>query len=698
MRMEKRIGKTLAAVLAAGVFFLSSCSSGIPGPASAREWVKDLFGDPGELPVLNEVSCANFSLLRDPVTGDFEDYIELYNPAGRPVSVEGLSVSDSPKKKFGLPGIEIAPGGYLILWADGSDEVRALEATEDSPACCLLPFRLSEGESMCFYGKNGSLLEKVALPSPHKNIAVTKVDGAWTEAWGTPGAANRDDADALYVRPSLVPPSFDHESGFYEEAFDLVISSEEGGTIRYTLDGSVPGRKSTVYTEPIRIRDRSDEKNRVVSQPNTTLERDGAVTEPVPKGTVVRAAVFRDDGSYSETVNAHFYVGKAARLYEGRAVLSVIADPDDLFGEYGICVTGPSYDAWYDGDREGDAPWPQYMVYGPQTERDAEILLWNADREIVVRSACGMRLSGEWARGLALKRFTFYARKMYGGSGTFGEGLFPGASPHAFTTRDGTGDVIATELAEDLGIGGLAAYPETVAEFVNGEFYREIYLREHYDRQYFADHFGADKDDVVLISDGELDAGTEADLEEYRSFISYVLENDASDPAVYETIRSRMDVENFAYYTAYRLYVIDRDWDLNKNSKVWKSRTGGGEGALDGRWRWMLFDLDSAGWLTEWDKIDPFETPMPFSEKTYLELPLLADLLKNPEFRELFVRAWVRIADETVTPERAEPLIGRYEPGEDSKWRLAGKRQKEAPGFLMKALGLTEEELERILE
>ena len=37
--------------------------------------------------------------------------------------------------------------------------------------------------------------------------------------------------------------------------------------------------------------------------------------------------------------------------YQDINVVSVVADPDDLFGDNGIYVTGREYDEWYAGDR-----------------------------------------------------------------------------------------------------------------------------------------------------------------------------------------------------------------------------------------------------------------------------------------------------------------------------------------------------------
>ena len=698
MRERRRKRMAIPAVLTAAVLLVCACTPGAPAMEAAgpvREEMQD-----GIVPMLSEVCCANFTLLTNPVTGRYEDYIELYNPTGQLLDIGGYIISDrqDPGKGDILPEIGIGPYGYLILWADGSDTVTAYEAAEDTQAGCALTFQLSEGETVHLFSKDGMLLDSVTLPAPHKNCAAAKLDGTWAEGYGTPGYSN---ADAVrYYPPTLSAPCFDHRDGFYAEPFCVTISAPEEGTIYYTLDGSVPDRNSAVYTEPGRIYDRSEEPNEVVSRPEMTRDRAGAVTDPVPKGTVLRAAVIREDASYSETATAVYFVGETAEAYEGKAVLSVTADPDDLFGEYGICVTGPAYDAWYDKGKEGDEPWPQYLVRGRATERDAELLLFDKGQS-VLQDRCGIRLGGHSSRERQIKRLNFYARKIYAGSNTFSETPFPGMPEHTFSIREGKTDIIAQSLADGLGIGGLAVYDEPVLVFVNGEYYTETYIRERYDSQYFANHFGAAKDDVVLISANELDQGTYADYEDYCSFITFIEENDVSDPAVYAEVQNRMDVENYAAYVAFRLYVNDTDWDLFKNEKIWRVRTPGGEGALDGRWRWVISDLDALVWIKDWAVYDPFLKITPGTEKTFLEMPVFGSLMKNPSFKALFVKAWMRMANEVCTPERVMPLIREYEIENkfpDGIWYLVEERQNAARVILMEALDFSEEELQSLLE
>lgn len=59
------------------------------------------------------------------------------------------------------------------------------------------------------------------------------------------------------VAETLAPPSFSHDSGFYDQPFDLVLTHPYPGVqIFYTLDGSIPDPDKL---DGIHIRDRTGE-------------------------------------------------------------------------------------------------------------------------------------------------------------------------------------------------------------------------------------------------------------------------------------------------------------------------------------------------------------------------------------------------------------------------------------------------------
>jgi hypothetical protein len=71
--------------------------------------------------VINEFMAANSSYLADP-SGEFDDWIELYNPTNSVVPLTGLYLSDSRKNlkkwRFTQEGLSLNPGQFLTVWCD----------------------------------------------------------------------------------------------------------------------------------------------------------------------------------------------------------------------------------------------------------------------------------------------------------------------------------------------------------------------------------------------------------------------------------------------------------------------------------------------------------------------------------------------------------------------------------------------------
>ena len=73
---------------------------------------------PGDI-VINELMSNNTSYISDP-SGDFEDWIELYNPNSYPISTMGLFLTDTLAQihKWDFPNYTIPANSYAIIWAD----------------------------------------------------------------------------------------------------------------------------------------------------------------------------------------------------------------------------------------------------------------------------------------------------------------------------------------------------------------------------------------------------------------------------------------------------------------------------------------------------------------------------------------------------------------------------------------------------
>jgi hypothetical protein len=206
---------------------------------------------------LNEVMAANSATLKDP-QGQYDDWIELYNPSSAPIDAGGLYLTDDPEApaKWQIPtgnkSITTIPAwGFLLVWADGDTKDSGLHTS----------FKLdSDGDALYLFDADGhTVLDSVEFGRQTPNISYGRYPDA-TGDWQflmfpTPGMGNTPAYQGV-----VSDPAFSHDHGFYEESFEVTIScSTPEVIIYYTTDGSEPYQQGDraptgiVYSQPIRI-------------------------------------------------------------------------------------------------------------------------------------------------------------------------------------------------------------------------------------------------------------------------------------------------------------------------------------------------------------------------------------------------------------------------------------------------------------
>lgn len=114
------------------------------------------------------------------------DWIELYNPSGRDLPLDGYTLSDDPDavEKGRLDGLVLPAGGHLLLFADGAE----------STGLGLLPFTLDrDAEGLTLYNPEGQPLDRVEWTDlPTQWVAARVPDGGPLRLLSapSPGAAN----------------------------------------------------------------------------------------------------------------------------------------------------------------------------------------------------------------------------------------------------------------------------------------------------------------------------------------------------------------------------------------------------------------------------------------------------------------------------------------------------------------------------
>ena len=128
--------------------------------------------------VINEFMASNATAVQDP-QGDYDDWIELLNVSNEVVDLSGMYLSDSadtPKKWMFPGGTTMAPGGYLIVWADDDTTDQTGLHTN---------FKLSSGgESILLVDADGmanALIDSVAFGELSPDVSYGRYpDGAGT--------------------------------------------------------------------------------------------------------------------------------------------------------------------------------------------------------------------------------------------------------------------------------------------------------------------------------------------------------------------------------------------------------------------------------------------------------------------------------------------------------------------------------------
>ena len=450
------------------------------------------------------------------------------------------------------------------------------------------------------------------------------------------------------------PPVLSVESGFYDEPFRLEIRAPEGARVYYTLDGSLPDENGILYTEPIWMtagEETEPDETFIQNMQVDWMEKEG---ESHPKtAAVIRACAVYEDGRVSEAVTATYFVGE--NPYRDKLVVSLVADPEDLFGENGIYVTGKDYDQWYLGDQNGPMPVPNFLQRGEEWERPGVVELFQG--ESILQQKAGLRIQGASAREGQNKRFSVFARKQYGGSGWFESFPFGGGSVHSFMLRSGFMNGYIQQLVQDRDVA--AAESREAVAYLNGALWYITIAQEKYSGKYFQAHYGVDDDNVIIVKAGELESGEEGDMALYQAVYDFLDTHDMALPSSYEGLDRLMDIQSYIDYSCVNVYFANLAFNETKNTLCWRARkTGHGE-YEDGRWRWALYDLDleNLDYGVPVEEINTFTTDTHYAGGAFNTRPMYRALKQNPEFCRQFVLSFMDMVNTDFTVERASRVM-----------------------------------------
>ncbi len=573
---------------------------------------------------INELMAAN-GLVKDEF-GEPEDWVEIYNGSDELINLEGLYLTDdaSDFKKWKIGGTKlIPPGGFGLLWLDGDEEQGGLHA----------PFKLSsEGEFLALSQElNGQLhvLDAFEFPEIPFNVSYGRLEDGLAE-WVffgeiSPGESNNGKGQFLDAEVKFSKPG-----GFHPGILSLQLTVDEpGATIFYTLDGSSPTLASTEYTQALVISNKA----------------------------IVRARAFKPGFGGGKISTENYFINPLHTL----PVVCVQTEPQNLWDDQtGIYVSGTNGIAGYCTDN--------LYNWNQDWERPANLTFFEPDGTKGFQVNVGIKIGGGCSRGLKMKSFNIYLRSNTYGDESIDYQVFPGLDIHQFKRlklrnggndwdqmlfRDGMNQTILQNTV-DL---DLMAYRPVVV-YLNGEYWGIYGLRELYNEDYVASHYGVDPGNLDIITNPQNWPGvTEGDYSAFQTIRSHIENSNLSIPANYEFLLPRMDMSEYMNYHIAQIYLANYDWPAN-NVRVWRDRNGG-------KFRWMLYDTDLSTNYGSWTPINSFFNSIQHATATNGEdwpngpasTLFLRKLLQNQGFKNEFVQRTATYRKLIFSSQRINPLV-----------------------------------------
>jgi len=487
----------------------------------------------------------------------------------------------------------------------------------------------------------------------------------------------------------LDEPTFSHIGGFYEEDFWLVLSTQDPqAAIHYTMDGSGPTQNSLLYTQPLRVSSRANQPNEL-SAISTIAQQWKEPNGEVFKASVIRAKVFHPNGAHSAIGTQTYFVDQNMTNRYTLPIMSITTDPDHFFNhDQGIYVIGRAYDT-YDG--QFDYLESNYNQYGGQWERPVHIEFFNASGKLSLSQDCGVRIHGSSIRNHPQKSFRLIADDWYSQGDNFENKFFPGLYDSIgnnpitqFKTLllRNSGNIsdypmfrdnIMHALISHTSLDTLAYHP--VLGFLNGEYWGIYNMRENLDEHYLSAHYQIDPCQVVILErNSQISFGEPGDASHYQALLKYIGDNEINDPEHYNYVATQMDIDNFIDYQIAEIYSANRNWPWD-NIKYWRYKTNTYKPEApygqDGRWRWLLFDLDTGFGYGE---------SASFQDNTLLKSTgefLIRSLFENSEFRVKFINRFADHLNTSFIPQRVISTIDEMQavvnpemPEHIQRWRV----------------------------
>lgn len=556
--------------------------------------------------LINEVMPKNVSChINDDF--NFTGWIELYNSGAEDVDISTIFLSNEslnlykwqmpsdttlPSDNFIMP-----PGSYKLIYMDELN--KAFHAS----------FKLdADGGMLYLTSAEGDLLDKITYEASFRNSSLGRVDvnTEQLKIFSHPTPASANDLTSV-VQEQVSAPSFSLPAGLYADphVLEIFMDSTEAN-IYYTLDGSEPQvNDSLLYEGPININ-------------QTTIVRAIAAHEGLANSNVSTASYFFSDRKLT------------------LPIISLVTDDKYMYDDsIGILVVGEN-----GKEISGGCGATVFRAnYMQDWDRPCNFELFDMNKKEQLNQEVKIGMFGACSRTNAVKSIKVNASKVYGNN-KMDYSIFtskPNLKWKSIVLRNSGNDFacsmmrdgfIQTAASSRMDIDHQAYQPSIV--FINGLYYGLLNIRERSNADYIYSNYGLDEEEIYIHEGSSVNSkdGTESDYKETYDYVTSV--EDINAEGVYETIASDIDINEMLNYLTTEIYLCNRDWP-GGNIKAWKR-------IENGRWRWILYDVDFGFSLYE----DNRETN---AYSYVIKNAMFASLLKNNRIkRSLMTKMVVHLA------------------------------------------------------
>ena len=491
--------------------------------------------------VINEFSASNLLDFPDNY-GRFEDWIELYNTSDEAFDLAGWGISDNENKpmKWVFPENSIIQGkSMILLMANGRDEV-------------------SNG----FYHTNFKLkqtkgTEEIVLANPESTIVeivplgITQLGHSWARSedgagdWmiATVPTYGTDNNVNSMVRAYATPARLSRDGGIYQDSVSVGIANYDPNyTYRYTTDGDDPTEadpefppfpQELVFYETTAIKLKTFPKEQELELPGLIDFSTFFINEEftLPVFSIVATGIqdlANGQGELLPIGSLEYFSADGTLQAKG-------------YGE----LNRHGQDSWVNLQRSLD--WITRDEMGYYSAIEAELFSYS-DRD-------------------EYQRFMFRAS---------GDDNYPATNDPSDVNHQGSCH-IRDEFVHELTQKGKMSLDQRAVErsilFLNGEYWGVYAHREKPDEHDFTNEYhGQGKYDLQYLQTWRTTWAQYGGEDAFSAWVetrNLALNNDMSDPLLYNQLTDQLNMKSLIDYMTTNLMAVSSDW-LNYNTGWWR--------------------------------------------------------------------------------------------------------------------------------